>query len=121
MAQITLRLGEDLLDELDAEADEHGVSRSEHIRDTLASRHEHEPNTDELQRVRAEYEDRIAGLEAELERAKRERRQLLEQREEHSDLVAVVEREQSLAERRARAGWWTKLKWSALGMPDDGD
>jgi len=40
MEQITVRIPEEELAELEAEADEHGVSRSEHIRTVLESRHE---------------------------------------------------------------------------------
>jgi hypothetical protein len=67
MARITLR-PDDPLDHLDTEADEHGVSRSEHLRDIPVSH--------------------------------RERRQLLEQREEHTELVRHAEAERSIQPRR---------------------
>jgi len=63
--------------------------------------------------------DRLAEVEQELERAKRERRQLLEQREEHSELVRAVQEERTLEQRRAEAGLATRVKWAIFGM--DGD
>lgn len=56
MEQITVRLPGELLAELEAEADEAGVSRSEYIRDVLRTR-EH---TDALR-------DRIADKEARID------------------------------------------------------
>lgn len=119
MAQITLRLGEDLLDELDEEADEHGVSRSEHIRNTLASRHEHDPDTDELQRVREEHAEEVAELETTIERLRNEKSTILEQRKEHRELVRATESRETRADRLSKAGAWTRLKWWATGMPDE--
>lgn len=119
MAQITLRLSDEFLSELESEADEHDVSRSEHIRDTLASRHEHGENTDESQRVRAEYEAQINDLETKVERLNRERRQLLELRDENQSLVAAREREVSMDERWRRASMLTRWRWRVTGMPDD--
>ena len=113
----------DLLDELSGDSGPY-ESKSEAVRDFIQqsqpeSRHEHTGTQDELQRVRAEYEDRIAELETELERTKREKRQILDLRDDHSELVAAEQRKQSRADRWAKAGWWTKLKWSARGMPDE--
>jgi len=64
MEQITVRLPDDLLDELEAEAAEAGVSRSEHIRDVLGTRE----NTAELRDRLAAREDRIETLERQLAR-----------------------------------------------------
>lgn len=36
-----------------------------------------------------------------------------------NELVRAVEREQTLAERRAKAGLGTKLKWAVFGMDED--
>jgi len=77
MEQITVRIPADELEELEAEADEHGVSRSEHIRDTLESRHEHDADTAEHE---AEVE-RLRDEVAELERVDLPVRQPAEQRE----------------------------------------
>lgn len=57
MEQITLRIREDELEALDAEADELGISRSEHIRDILESRGETEWLRDRLEQRVARVND----------------------------------------------------------------
>jgi chromosome segregation ATPase len=114
MAQTTLRLPSDMLDALDEEADEHDASRSKYIRDILASRHEHNG-------MRSEHTRRIAELERENERLHRERRQLLEQREEHQELVRHVEDEREDREyrrERRNAPVWRRAKWWVLGRSE---
>lgn len=78
MEVTTLRLPGDLLEELDAEADELGFSsRSEYIRHLLRNRSEYAPNTDtEAERIRSEYASEYADKLSELE----ERLEQLEQR-----------------------------------------
>ena len=114
MEQITLRLDAELLDALEEEAEGRGVSRSEHIRDTLESRNEHDENTDELR-------DRIADLERDLDRVRREKRLILEERDEKAELVEYVERERSAEQRWRQASLATKLKWTVFGAPGDED
>ena len=108
MKQITLRLPEDVVDRLDEEADDRGVSRSEHIRDQLE---------------RAELMDRLeAELERERARADDLRRQLAEANrrdEDVSELVRARERERDLQERRARASLVERVRWFVTGMPAD--
>ncbi len=85
-----------LLDKLDAEADENGVSCSEYIRNTLASR----GDTEELRR--------------ENDRFRNEKRALVQQREEHTALIEYVEDERRIQERREQRqqrnilwrAWW---------------
>jgi metal-responsive CopG/Arc/MetJ family transcriptional regulator len=48
--QTTIRLTESLVDELDREADEQGITRSEHIRQRLSERHETTVNAQRLER-----------------------------------------------------------------------
>ena len=58
------------------------------------------------------FSDRVDELETENARLYRERRQLLEQREENTELVKAVKEERSRA----------KTKWALFGMKDeDGD
>jgi Arc/MetJ-type ribon-helix-helix transcriptional regulator len=64
MEQITLRLPESLREELEQEADERGVSRSEHIRDVLESRRD----TERLRERLESRERRIEELEEQLAR-----------------------------------------------------
>jgi len=123
MRTVTLKMDEDLVKALDAEAEEQNYSsRSGYIRDVLKSRNstdKHDEITEEYESKIREYEDDIAELEREVERQQRERRQLLEVRDEHQELVEVVQDEQSLAQRRAQAGVLTRAKWWFAGMPSE--
>jgi len=62
----------------------------------------------------------VAELEREVERLNRERRQLLEQRAEHDELVRYAEdqqeQEQHVQNRREKAVW-TRMRWWVLGEP----
>jgi metal-responsive CopG/Arc/MetJ family transcriptional regulator len=69
--QTTIRLTESLVDELDREADEQGITRSEHIRQILSERHETTVNAQRLEAKRIEdrlhrYEDRLMDVESRL-------------------------------------------------------
>jgi hypothetical protein len=64
--------------------------------------------------------ERVGDLEQQVKRLEREKRLVLEQREEHSQLVRAVEQEQSLAEERAQAGLATRVKWWLVGR-DEGE
>lgn len=84
---------------------------------------EEEPASSKSEAVRMLIEDaqRVSEVEEENERLRRERRQLLEQREEHTDLVryADAEREQAELEReRRKQPVWTRLRWWVYGEPD---
>jgi Arc/MetJ-type ribon-helix-helix transcriptional regulator len=65
--------------------------------------------------------ERVAELEQEVERLNRERRQLLEQREEHSELVRYAEdqreQDQNARERRTKPAW-TRAWWWLTGEPE---
>jgi Arc/MetJ-type ribon-helix-helix transcriptional regulator len=65
--------------------------------------------------------ERVAELEQEVERLNRERRQLLEQREEHGELVRYAEdqreQEQNARERRKKPAW-TRAWWWLTGEPE---
>ena len=112
MEPITLRLQSNTLAEVDSEAEDRGESRAEYIRELIEHRHDYEAKA-------SEYEEKADELQREVDRLHRERRQILEQREEHTELVSAVKSEQSLAERKAKAGLGTRLKWWAFGMEDD--
>ncbi len=64
MEQITIRVPEDLLDDLETEAEEADVSRSEYIRDALRTRED----TERLRERLESREDRIDELEEQLAR-----------------------------------------------------
>jgi hypothetical protein len=112
MQQITLRIPEDTVAELDDEADEHGVSRSEYIRDILDSRHEHDGDVDALR-------TQVDELQTELERVRNEKRLILSEREEKQELARYVEDERRAEQRWREAGLRTRLKWRVFGMPPD--
>jgi metal-responsive CopG/Arc/MetJ family transcriptional regulator len=126
MDQITLRIPEDTLEEIEQEANEHGVSRSEYIRDVLESREntgelqgEHKRDMGELrsehereiEELREEYENEIEYLQNQIDRLQRTNLKILEQREENTDLQVYVD------ERREweQASWFTRQKWKLFG------
>ena len=135
MAQISLRLDDDLLEALESEADNRDVPRSKHIRDTLESRERRRELERELERIRdelaaareqtadvEELTEQVEELERENERLQRERRQLLEQREEHTELVRYAEQQRSVLERQEKrhdAPVWRRAKWWVLGRSSD--
>ena len=112
MDPITLRLPTETLEEVDDEAEDRGLSRAEYLREVVENRNEH------VEKL-SDYESELEELRTEVGRLHRERRQILEQREEHNELVAAVQSDQTLSERKAKAGVGTRLKWWMFGM--DGD
>jgi Arc/MetJ-type ribon-helix-helix transcriptional regulator len=80
------------------------------------------PASSKSEAVRMLIEDaqRVSEVEGENDRLRRERRQLLEQRDEHDDLVryADAEREQAELDRlRRKQPVWTRVRWWVLGEP----
>jgi chromosome segregation ATPase len=57
--QTTIRLRDELVDTLDEEADERGISRSEYVREILHERH----RADELEKEMDTLRDRLEGRE----------------------------------------------------------
>lgn len=112
MPNLTVRADEALLSALDSEADARDISRAEYVRRLLSNRHATDERIESL-------ESELTECRTELERTQRAHRQLLDQREEHSSLVAAVERERSLEERWRRASWLTRRKWQLFGMNDE--
>ena len=75
----------------------------------------------EAVRILIDDAQRVAELEDENERLRRERRQLLEQREERNDLVRYADAEREDAElrrRRRKQPIWTRVRWWVYGEPD---
>jgi len=64
--------------------------------------------------------ERVGDLEQRVERLEREKRLLLEQREEHSQLVRAVEEQRTLEQERAQAGLATRARWWLFGR-DEGE
>jgi len=87
---ITIRLQSDLIDSLEAEADEQSVSRSEYIRQILRQRHEVDElqeKVDTLQERLDSREDRVTELEKQLTERSRieEKVDTLAKKEQESD------------------------------------
>ena len=146
MEPITLRLEEDTLEKIEKEAEEQDLKRAQYLRKIVANRSKHEEvqreyetklseyeeklerlqaeHESELDAIQAEYQKQIDNLESEvddleteIQRVHREKRQILEQRKEHTELVKQVEQERSLAEKKSQAGVLTRTKWWLTGMP----
>jgi len=64
--------------------------------------------------------ERVGDLEQRVERLEREKRLILEQREEHSQLVRAVEEQRTLEQERAQAGLATRARWWLFGR-DEGE
>lgn len=93
--QTTVRLEESLIDDLDEEAEEKDVSRSEYIRQILRERDEREELRDEIHTLRERLEsreERIEELEQQLTR-----RSQIEDKVEEVALEVREEREASNA------------------------
>jgi chromosome segregation ATPase len=100
----TIRLPEELLAELRAEADERGVSQAEYIRSILRNRTEY----DELRRENERLRDQLAATNA--------------RQDDVGDLVEYVEEERRIQQRReerSHAPAWRRAKWWLLGTPKD--
>jgi vacuolar-type H+-ATPase subunit I/STV1 len=107
---VTFKVDDETLREIDAEADEQDITRSEHLREILDSR----DKTDDLRQD-------IEKLEQTIERLENEKRLLIQKREEHTELVKYVEEERELRrqhEQRENAPVWRRAKWWVLGRPE---
>ena len=104
MPHLSLRVSDDLLDALDAEAEDEGVSRSDYIRNTLENR------------------DRVEELERENERLRRQLRAMNSRERDVDEIVTYVEEERRLQQRREErrdAPVWTRAKWWLFGRSTD--
>lgn len=117
MQNVTLRVPEDLVESLEEEADEYDRSRSEHIRTILQSRHEADELRSEIEVIREER-DRLSN---ECEDLRRQLAAANQRIDASNELVRAVQRNQTLDERRARAGVLRRAKWWLLGMNVDDD
>jgi len=65
-----------------------------------------------------ECRERVADLEQQVERLEREKRLILEQREEHAQLVRAVEEQRTLEQERGQAGLATRARWWLFGRDE---
>lgn len=76
-------------------------------------------NRSEAMRMIIDQYNETNDLRQENERLRNEKRLILEQREEHTELVNAVKDDRTLAQRKADAGLLTKTKWALFGMGTD--
>ena len=107
MPHLSLRVSKELLAELDAEADENGVSRSDHIRNTLENRH----RADELE---ARVEDLRRQLQA-TTAGERDLDEVVEYVREESELRRRREERIQRREERRDAPVWKRAAWWVFG------
>lgn len=117
MPRLTITLDEEqdaLLEEMTGEDGEYD-SKSEAVRTIIQQYEEY------VQQLTAR-DERIADLEQEVERLKREKRQILAEREEKKELVEYAKAEKTAIERREERerAWetapiWRTLRWKLFG------
>jgi len=103
--QTTIRLTETLLEEIDKEADERNLSRSEYLREILQERHRADELADTVEQLRSQLEDREQRI-SDLEQQLRRRSQLEEKVEDLPDKIRAVEEEPSAPFFVEWFRWW---------------
>jgi metal-responsive CopG/Arc/MetJ family transcriptional regulator len=113
MKKVTFSLEEEQLEAVDEFQEEHDISsRSEAVRRLIGE-------YEELQRQYEELHTEYEQLETELEHERDRNRMILEQREEHDELVRYVEEERSAEQRWREAGIGQRIKWRLFGMDSE--
>lgn len=111
MKNVTVRLSEEEVETLDAEANDLEISRAEYIRDLIEKGRE----SDETQRELKETQNKVADLRRQLQAVNT-------RQEDVGELVEYVEQERELEqhrEQRRQAAVWTRAKWWLLGEPGE--
>lgn len=107
MKNVTVRLSEEQVEMLDAEADDLDMSRAEYIRDLIEKGRE----SDEIRRELEETQNKVANLRRQLQAVNA-------RQEDVGELVEYVERERELQQRqeeRRNAPVWRRAKWWVFG------
>jgi len=94
-------------------------NNAEAIRDALRHGREQADRAAELEAETERLRQRIDDLEAERDRLQAEKQEVLEQREEQTELVEYVQQERAVERQWREAGLATRMKWRVLGMPTD--
>lgn len=111
MRPISIKVDETVIEELDAEADERDLTRSQYLRNIIEERHETERITEKYEAEIDQLESRIDELQAQLRTVNREN-------EDVKELVAYVEEERQLQrdrKERRDAPVWKRAKWWVFG------
>ena len=139
MPNVSVRVDDERLEELDTLASDAGLSRAEYIRDALdvredyyALHEEHDQLRDDYDQLQSNYQElreeheqlqaETDELRTNVERVQREKRQILDQRKECKELVKYVEHEKELQRRREErrdAPVWKRAKWWVVGRGDE--
>ena len=122
MEKISISLRDEQLQHVGEREENENETRSEAVR-TLVDRGmnaaEHEEKLrGRMEKLERKKDEEIEQLRTEIDRLQRERRQILEQREENQELVRFAEEQRSLvSEQRDRrnAPVWRRAKWWVLG------
>ena len=115
MQKVTFSLEEQQLDRIDEYQEENDISsRSEALRRFID---DYEELHTEYEELHTDYEE----LQTELEQERNRNRLILEQREEHTELVKYVQEERTAEQRWREAGIGQRLKWRIFGMDNDKD
>lgn len=120
MKPITVRLSPQTVDELDNEADERELSRAEYVRELIRTRDESEEIQDEYEAELDRLRSELDKMRTENDRLRREKRQVLDVREENNELVrfAEAERDRRNQEQEIKsAPAWRRAKYWLLGRP----
>lgn len=125
MRTITLRVEPDTLEALDTEADDHGRTRSEHVRQILRTRHEAERLREEIDELRDERD----AAEARADDLRRQLQTANSRADDVDELAEYVREERGLRQqeaererRRREASIIRRAKWWITGEPPaDGD
>ena len=113
MQKVTFSLEEQQLDRIDEYQEENDISsRSEALRRFID---DYEELHTEYEELHTDYEE----LQTELEQERNRNRLILEQREEHTELVKYVQEERTAEQRWREAGIGQRLKWRIFGMDND--
>lgn len=102
--QISIRFDDATLDQIEERAESEDVTRSQYVRDSIAAREE------------------LAECRRENERLQRRVRALIEQRDEHDELVRFAEEERIDRQRdreRRQANIVRRAWWYLAGTPSD--
>lgn len=106
MKKLSVSLGEEHVDMLDDRQDAgEADSRSEALRSFL----------DEIEELREERDE----LARELEATKNEKRVIVDQREENTELRRYVKEQRTQEQRWREASMTQRMKWRLFGMPGD--
>jgi len=104
----TVRLSDALASHVDAVRQDDETSDAEAVRECIRR-----------SRRLDDAEERVAELEEEVDRLKREKRLILEEREEKRELARYAEDERTRQQQKDEAGIVTRAKWFLVGMDRD--